>query len=123
MKTVVIVGASTKKDRYSYKALNLLTKQGYRVIPVHPAHSVIAGIPVVRSCRDIKEPVHTVTLYVNREHLEQQLSDILALQPERIIFNPGAESDTAWKIFTDAGIHCLRACTILLLTTGQFDKA
>lgn len=118
--TVVIVGASPKKDRYSNKAQNLLREYGHRVVPVHPQFEEIDGVPVRASLRDIKEEIDTVTLYVNPKRGEELLEQIIALHPRRVIFNPGTESEKMSAAFVAAGIEPINACTLVLLRTNQF---
>ena len=89
---VVVLGASPKPDRYSNRAVRLLTEHGYRVIPVHPAAETIAGIDVRRRLAEIAEPVDTLTVYVSPAVSSPLQDEILRLRPERVIFNPGAEN-------------------------------
>jgi hypothetical protein len=42
------------------------------------------------------------------------------LHPKRIIFNPGAENAELEKLATDNGIKPMEACTLVLLSTGQY---
>ncbi len=118
--TVVIVGASPKKDRYSNKAQNLLREYGHRVIPVHPQFKEIDGDTVYASLQDIKENVDTVTLYVNPQRGEELVEQIIGLRPRRVIFNPGTESEKMSATFVAAGIEPINACTLVLLRTKQF---
>ena len=46
---------------------------------------------------------------------------IAALKPRRIIFNPGTENLEFQKYFTDLGIKCEEACTLVLLQLNMFD--
>jgi hypothetical protein len=46
--------------------------------------------------------------------------EIIALKPERIISNPGSETDIMAKKARDAGILYMEACTLVLLSTGDF---
>ena len=39
IKTIAVVGASSKKDRDSYKVMQSLIKNGYRVFPINPNES------------------------------------------------------------------------------------
>lgn len=117
---VAILGASPKPARYAYQALRLLDDLGYRVLPIHPRFPDIDGIPVVRSLAAITEPVHTLTLYVGPERSQGMVEDIVALRPGRVIFNPGTESHLLEERLTAAGIPNERACTLVLLRTGQF---
>ena len=119
-KNVVVFGASPKPERYSNQAVTLLTEKGHRVFPVHRTVKLVNGIDVVPSLDDIREKIHTVSLYVNGALVEGSAKQILALKPERVIFNPGSESEVAEEMFKEKGIEVLRACTLVLLRTGQF---
>lgn len=117
---VAILGASPKPARYAYQALRLLDDMGYRVVPIHPHFERIDGIAVVDRLANIQEPVHTLTLYVGPERSQGMIPDIIALRPGRVIFNPGTESSLLEDALNAAGIPSERACTLVLLRTGQF---
>jgi predicted CoA-binding protein len=118
--TVVVLGASPKPDRYSNKAVKLLKENGHDVIPVHPKARSIEDIPVVPDLASVSKQVDTISVYVNQELLNKSLDDILSLKPERVILNPGTESEEVEKVLTDNNINVLNACTLVLLKTGQF---
>jgi predicted CoA-binding protein len=117
---VVVLGASPKATRYSNMAVRQLQSKGYRVIPVHPTADTIADLPVVHSLRDIGEKVHTLTLYLGPLHSRGQLDGIIALAPQRVIFNPGTESPHVAERLQAAGVECLHACTLVMLRSGLF---
>jgi len=120
---VAILGASNNPERYAHKALVMLREHGYHAIPVHPALDDIDGTPVAHSLAEIPVPIHTLTLYINPARLASLLDQVIALHPVRVIFNPGTESPDARTALESAGIHCVEACTLVLLRTGQFDTA
>lgn len=117
---VVILGASDKPDRYAYRALVMLGEHGHIVVPVHPKLSEIDGIPVVAGLEEIDGVVDTLTLYVNPAVGESLADEIIALDPGRVIFNPGTESPLLAERLDEAGIPHEEACTLVLLSTGQF---
>ncbi|HMA66027.1 MAG: CoA-binding protein [Fibrobacterota bacterium] len=118
---VVIIGASNKPDRYSYKAFKMLREYGHTPIPVHPVLATIDDCSVVASLESIDaSTVDTITLYVNPEILKNYIDEIIRIKPSRVIMNPGTESDDAEQQFLQNGIKVLRACTLVLLRTGQF---
>lgn len=119
-KTVVVLGASNKPERYSHKAVSLLKEKGYTVIPVHPALDFIAEIPVAHSLSDISGDVHTLTIYLNPSQSRPLFSEIIRLHPQRVILNPGAESDALKDILRQYDISFIEACSLVLLTTDQF---
>lgn len=118
--TTAILGASDKADRYSHRALTMLTEHGHQVVPVHPALEQIDGLAVVPSLRKIAESVDTLTVYLRPEHSEPLADDIIALAPRRVLFNPGTESKVLEEKLRSAGIETENACTLVLLQTGQF---
>jgi predicted CoA-binding protein len=118
--TVAVLGASNNPDRYSNIAVRRLREAGHRVIPVNPALTEIEGLPVAQSLADINEPVDTLTLYVGPQRSVPMIDDILRLNPKRVIFNPGTESEELATALDRANIPHLEACTLVLLQTGQF---
>lgn len=119
---VAVIGASDDPGKYSNKALRLLIEQGHRVFPVHPTLTRVEGLQVYGSIEAVPEPVHTVSLYVSPQVSSKLGPQILAKKPRRILFNPGAENETLEAEAARQGIQALRACTIVLLTTGQFER-
>ena len=117
---VVVLGASSNPERYSNQAVRLLKDHGCRVIPVNPGGGEIYGLTVLKSLGEITVPVHTLTMYVNPAISGQAGPDILALRPERVIFNPGTENPELEELCRGNGIKTERACTLVLLRTGQF---
>jgi len=117
---VAVVGASNKPDRYSYKAVKSLSAKGHRVFPVHPRIKDIDGLAVYASLGLIEEKLDTLTMYVGAETSARMSGEILSARPRRIIFNPGAENHELFKKAEEAGIEVIDACTLVMLSTGQF---
>lgn len=120
MSTVAVVGASPDTERYSNKALKLLREKGHTAIPVAPIHDLIEGTPVHRSVREISDDVDTVTMYLGQGRQGPVIEDVLSIAPRRVIFNPGAENASAYERLRKSGIEVVEACTLVLLSTGQF---
>ena len=118
--TVVVLGASPKPERHSNQAVRALVANGHRVIPVHPLLKQIAGVVAVPALRYIDDTVNTLTLYVGPERGIQLLQEMIDLRPGRVIMNPGTESEEIQEQLTAKGIKVLRACTLVMLRTGQF---
>ena len=121
--TVAVLGASDRPDRYSCKAVQMLIDYGHKVYPVSTREISLPGLTVCSSVAEVPKPVHTITLYVNPKVLETLADDIIALGPERIIFNPGTEHPDLERRFREVGIRVVEACTLVLLRSGQFASA
>ncbi len=117
---VAVLGASNKPERYSNKAVRLLREKGYPVIPIHPTLSEVEGIPVASSLAEITEAVHTLSVYINPKIITSYTEDILALNPKRVILNPGTESEELEQVLQKNNIPFIEACTLVLLKTDQF---
>ena len=120
MKNVVILGASKKEERYSYKAMNMLKDKGYNPYPVNPAYDEIEGITCYPSLDKINDEIHTVSMYMNSSRSTPLIDSLIALKPKRIIINPGTENEELEKKAIENGIEILHACTLVMLSTGQF---
>ncbi len=117
---VAVLGASPKPERYSYQAVKMLSENGYTPIPVHPAGHTVFDHHGVKSLADIETSVDTLTVYVNAKISSDQADEILALKPRRVVFNPGAENDELAGKLSQNGIEVVKACTLVMLRTGQF---
>ena len=117
---VTIIGASDNKDRFAHMAKTALIEHGYDVRLVNPFKETIDGHQCFKAITDIKEKINTVTLYVNPTRFRDHIEEVIKVKPERIIMNPGTEDTEMEKRLKDAGIKVSRACTLVLLSSGQF---
>ena len=117
---VAVLGASDKPDRYAYMAVERLLKAGHTVFPVSPTVKTVQGLAVLPSLADLPPPIDTLSLYVNPKVSAQMADQILALAPRRILFNPGTENPALMQRARAQGIDAIEACTLVLLSTGQF---
>ncbi|HDT15010.1 MAG TPA: CoA-binding protein [Firmicutes bacterium] len=117
---VAVIGASNKPQRYSYKAIEALVRNGHEAIPFNPALKEVLGINVTNKIEDITGAIDTVTLYVGPDRIAAMAESIAALKPKRIIANPGAESEVMRQTAEKNGIEYIEACTLVMLSTGQF---
>lgn len=115
-----VLGASPKEDRYSFKAVHMLKEHGFTPIPVHPAGHTVDGVPGVKSLQDLPDDIDTLTMYVNASISDGEYDSILALNPRRVIFNPGAENPELAEKLRSKGIEVVEACTLVMLRTDQY---
>lgn len=120
-KNIVILGASTKPERYSNKAQVMLVEHGYEVFPVSRRVEEINGVMSVSSLSEVDVEVDTVTVYLRPEILTTVMDELIKLSPRRVIFNPGTESGALASQLVKADIEVTEACTLVLLSTDQFE--
>ena len=118
-KKTLVLGASPNPSRYSYLAMNRLKQKGHDVVAIGTREATVNGITIEKEKKEF-ENVDTVTLYLNPQRQQEYQDYILSLHPKRIIFNPGTENDELWQKAKDAGIQPVEACTLVMLSTGQY---
>lgn len=119
LKKTVVLGASENPSRYSFMAVNRLLMAGHEVIAIGAKKGKIRDIEIQTELGGM-DNVHTVTLYLNPVHQELYYDAILKLKPDRVIFNPGTENPDFEEQLQKAGIETMEACTLVLLSTGQY---
>lgn len=118
-KRTVVIGASSNPERYSYKATLSLKKHGHEVFPVGIHAGFIEGESILLNQPQLND-VDTVTLYVGPKNQAAWTEYIFSLKPKRLIFNPGTENAELEKQAVERGIDCLEACTLVLLSIGNY---
>lgn len=118
-KHTLVLGASDNPARYSHMAVERLRQNGHPVKAVGRKYSIVADVPIETATKEWMD-IHTVTLYLNRDHQKQYEDYILSLDPDRIIFNPGAENPEFEQRAREKGIYTMNACTLVMLSTGQY---
>jgi uncharacterized protein len=119
MKKTLVMGASPKPERYSNMAVKRLVAHNHPVEAIGLRENKIDNIPIQTGLPQL-ENIDTVTLYLSAKNQEQYYDYIIGLKPKRVIFNPGAENFEFEKKLTENGIEPVEACTLVLLSTGQF---
>lgn len=118
-KKTLVLGASDNPSRYSYLAINRLVRSGHPVVAVGRKRTAVAGVEVEKDKKEFQN-VDTVTLYLNPANQREYYDYIVSLKPKRIIFNPGTENDELTSLAQQNNIQTMEACTLVLLTTGQY---
>jgi len=119
MKKTLIIGASPDPSRYSYKAAHMLKRFNHDIVNVGIKKGEVAGIEIEKP-ELIHDDIDTVTLYIGPALQAQYHDYILEIKPKRVIFNPGTENYELEKLLDQHGIEPIEACTLVLLSTGQY---
>jgi predicted CoA-binding protein len=120
-KLTLVVGATDNPDRYAYRAAELLQIKGIQFVPIGIKKGVVFGEEILDlRQKPILMGMHTITLYLGPQNQSEWIDYLICLRPQRIIFNPGTENPLFFQKAKTAGIEALEACTLVMLTTGQF---
>lgn len=118
-KKTLVLGASSNPARYSYLAVNKLRGKGHDVIAIGKHLGKVSDVEIETEEKPI-DKLDTVTLYLNPNNQKSYYNYILSQKPKRIIFNPGAENEELATLAKANGIVVQEACTLVLLSTGQY---
>ena len=118
-KKTLVLGASDNPSRYSFLAVNKLRLNGHPVVAIGRKAGRVGDVNIDTE-KGPEDDVDTVTLYLNPTHQQEYYDYILSLHPRRIIFNPGAENEELEKLAQQQHIQTMEACTLVLLSTGQY---
>ena len=115
----LILGASTKPERYSNKAIRMLIQHGHAVEAVGARDGDVEGVKI-QTGTPLFEDIHTVTMYLGPNNQKNIYQYVINLRPKRIIFNPGTENIEFMEMVKQNDIEVEVACTLVLLSTDQF---
>ncbi|MFZ1530320.1 MAG: CoA-binding protein [Ferruginibacter sp.] len=118
-KKTLVLGASANPTRYSYLAVKKLKAYKHPVVALGRKEADIDGTAILTGQPPLDQ-IDTVTLYLNPANQVSYYNYILSLKPKRIIFNPGTENDELAQMAAKQGIEPVEACTLVLLSTGQY---
>ena len=118
-KRTLIIGASIKPHRYSYKAMEALRKGGHEVVLIGAKESEVLGLKIHTSPVELCE-IDTVTLYVNSKRQRDWYDYVIKLNPKRVIFNPGTENENFSHRLIGNNIEATNACTLVMLSVGNY---
>lgn len=118
-KKTLVIGASLKPDRYANMAIHRLVNSNHEVVAFGLKEGIVAGIQIDTRLIAYKD-VHTITLYLNPDRQKAYYDYIIALQPKRVIFNPGAENPEFQNLLKQNNIFFEESCTLVLLGISQY---
>lgn len=118
MKTLVI-GATTNKERYAYKAIHNLIDKSHQVVAIGAKKGTALDV-TIETEKIPFQGIDTVTLYINPTIQREYYDYIISLHPRRVIFNPGTENPELYTLLQENNIEFEASCTLVLLATNQY---
>ena len=119
MKKTMIIGANPNPERYAYKAAGMLTAKGHKIINIGIKKGEVYGVPI-EPPGHLFTDIDTITLYIGLDIQKEYYDYILKTKPKRVIFNPGTENEELQRLLKENDIEYTEACTLVLLSTGQY---
>lgn len=118
-KKTLVIGGSTKPERYANKAIKKLRRFNYPVVSLGLKTGKVDDVTIETGFPDFNE-IHTVTMYVGHKNQPQYYDYVIGLKPRRIVFNPGTENTEFEQLANKNGIETIEHCTLIMLGDGSF---
>ncbi|MBU2061054.1 MAG: CoA-binding protein [Bacteroidetes bacterium] len=118
-KKTLVLGASTKPERYAFKAISMLIEKGHSVLAIGQNAGEVAGVKIKTKAIPLSN-IDTITLYLNPARQRDYYNYIVEAKPKRVIFNPGTENPELMQLLELNNIKSEVACTLVLLTINRY---
>jgi uncharacterized protein len=104
---IAVVGLSRKPERPSHGVAAYLQREGYTIVPVHPAGGVTLGetvYPDLRSAAAGAGPLDIVNIFRRSEHIPGLLDQLLEIKPRLVWMQTGIRHPEVAGRLEEAGI-------------------
>ena len=113
-KTIAAVGLSSNPAKESFGIVQYLKDQGYRIIPVNPAATVIMGEKAYPDLSSIPESVDVVQVFRKPEDVPPVVDEAIKIRAKVVWMQEGIVNEEAAQRARDAGLTvvmdaCVRA--------------
>tara|TARA_B100001564_G_scaffold352692_1_gene360505 strand:+ start:496 stop:906 length:411 start_codon:yes stop_codon:yes gene_type:complete len=109
VKTIAIVGASSKNNRDSFKVMHNLIENGYKVIPINPNESgkIILGEECLTSLDAIEENVDMVDVFRANSAIIGVTKEAIKIGAKVLWMQEGIIHHEAANLAKDAGLKVI----------------
>lgn len=106
VKTIAVVGASTKPDKDSYRVMEALINFGYEVFPVNPnyAGEKILGKECHPNLKAIKEKVDMVDIFRSADFIFNLTKEVIEIKAEVLWTQEGITHEESASLGRNAGL-------------------
>jgi predicted CoA-binding protein len=103
--TVAVVGCSPRQDRPSNEIARYLQRQGYRVVPINPAHRELLGEPCYPSLAAVPDRIRIdiVDVFRRSEHVAEVAEQTIARRVPFLFMQLGVVDEASARRLEEAG--------------------
>jgi predicted CoA-binding protein len=103
-RAVVVVGASSRMNRTSHRAVRYLKGHGYRVIPVNPRETEVLGEKCYPDVCSVPEPVEVVVIFRQPRYVPRVVVEAMHKGAKAIWMQEGIVHEAAARRARQAGL-------------------
>jgi len=113
MKTIAVLGASSRHEKFGNKCVRAYLSAGWEVFPVNPNETEIEGLAVYRRLADVPGVLERISVYLPPAKTLEMLGEIGAKGAEEIWFNPGSADARVLEEARRRGLPAVPGCSIV----------
>ncbi len=122
-KSIIIVGASSNRERFSNKAVRAYRDLGWTVYPVHPREKEVEELPCHPTIAAVPARAATLSLYLPPDAGLGVIDQAPAKGVRDVYVNPGAGSPELIRRIEELEMNPIEACSILAVGKHPEDYA
>lgn len=103
-RTIAVVGASGSPQKDAHEIPAYLQDQGYRVVPVNPAHDEVLGRDAADGLRELEEHIDVVDVFRPADEAPAIARAAVAIGADVLWLQLGVVSDEAARSAEDGGL-------------------
>jgi len=106
VKTIAVIGASSKPDKDSYKVMEVLINFGYEIFPVNPTYAGkrILGKECYPDLKSIKKKVDMVDIFRSKDFIFNLTKEAIDIKVEVLWTQEGITHEEAANLARSAGL-------------------
>jgi predicted CoA-binding protein len=112
VRTIAVVGLSSRPNRPSYEVARYLQEHGYRIVPVNPNETEVLGERAYASLADVPDRIDVVDVFRRAEETPAIARDAVAIGTRVLWLQEGIVSDEAARIATEGGLEVIMGVCI-----------
>jgi uncharacterized protein len=112
VRTIAVVGLSSKPNRPSLEVARYLQEHGYRIVPVNPNETEVLGERAYASLADVPDRIDVVDVFRRADEAPAIARDAVAIEARVLWLQEGIVSDEAARIATEGGLEVIMGVCI-----------
>jgi predicted CoA-binding protein len=120
-KTIAVVGVSRSPNKFANAAFRELRKKGYRVFPVNPNAVTVEGERCYHRTADIEPRPHAALIITPPAQTETAVREATSAGIRRLWIQQGAESEAALRLAETSGAAVVNGeCVLMFAEPAAF---
>jgi len=114
VRTIAVVGLSSRPDRHSYNVADYLEQVGYRIIPVNPNEAEVLGERAYESLLEVPDPVDLVDVFRRAEFTPEVARQAVQVGAKVLWLQLGITNEEARRIAEEAGLSVIMDACLMI---------